>query len=86
MDAFRAAISSEADADQAMENLKLWKQSEQWTKDNGQYVPYLDNWLSRGIWRKKPSKMAIPKGASGELGEAELEAIRRVLAEDVDQG
>lgn len=84
MEAFRVNITSEADADQAVEGLKLWKQSEQWTKDNGQYVPYLDNWLNRGIWRTKPAKMAIPYGASGELGEAELEAIRRVLAEDVD--
>lgn len=83
-DAFRMEITSEEDADQAMENLKLWKQSEQWTKDNGQYMPYLDSWLKRGIWRTKPAKMAIPYGASGELGEAELEAIRRVLAEDVD--
>ena len=84
VDAFRVEITSEEDADRAMENLRLWKQSAQWTKDNGQYVPYLDNWLSRGIWRTKPAKMVIPYGASGELGEAELEAIRRVLAENVD--
>lgn len=30
------------------------------------------------------SKPEIPKGASGQLGEAELEAIQRVLAEPVD--
>ena len=33
---------------------------------------------------EKPDKMAIPKGASGELGDAELEAIRRVLSQPVD--
>lgn len=81
-DVFRMEITSEEDADQAMENLKLWKQSEQWTKDNGQYVPYLDNWLNRGIWRTKPAKMAIPYGASRELDAAEIEAIQRMLNDD----
>ena len=81
-DEFRMEITSAEDADLAIENLQLWKQSEQWTKNGGQYVPYLDNWISRGIWKTRPAKMAIPYGASGELGEAELEAIRRVLAED----
>lgn len=83
-DAFRFEITSPEDADIAMENLNLWKQSEQWSKDGGQYVPYLGNWLDRGIWKTRPVKMAVPYGASGELGEAEMEAIRRVLAEDVE--
>ncbi len=81
-DTFRQEIASEEDSDLAVENLRLWKQSEQWAKDNGQYVPYLDNWLNRGTWRTRPTKMAVPYGATGELGEAELEAIRRVLRED----
>lgn len=61
-------------------SLEAWKQSEQWTKDGGTYVPMLVNWLAKGIWQTMPEKMAMPKGASGQLGEAELEAIRRVLA------
>lgn len=72
-----------------LESLRQWKQSEQWDKDDGKYIPYLVNWLLRGIWMDKPDKMAIPKGASGELGDAELEAIRRVLSqppEDVSEG
>ena len=67
-----------------LESLRQWKQSEQWNKDDGKYIPYLVNWLLRGTWTEKPDKMAIPKGASGELGEAELEAIRRVLAQPLD--
>ena len=39
---------------------------------------YEDGWYLRG-GSQKPS---VPKGASGKLGEAELEAIRRVLAQD----
>jgi hypothetical protein len=65
-------------------SLRQWKQSEQWNKDDGKYIPYLVNWLLRGTWMEKPDKMAIPKGASGELGEAELEAIRRVLSQPLD--
>ena len=65
-------------------SLGVWKQSEQWNKDGGVYIPMLVNWISRGIWQTKPDRTAIPKGASGELGEAELEAIRRVLAEPID--
>lgn len=80
-DAFRQVVSTFEDCIVMSENLKLWKQSEQWNKDDGKYIPYLCNWILRGTWREKPAKMVIPKGASGELGEAELEAIRRVLAQ-----
>ena len=65
-------------------SLRQWKQSEQWNKEDGKYIPYLVNWLMRGTWLEKPDKMEIPKGASGELGEAELEAIRRVLSQPLD--
>ena len=84
-DAFRQEVLSQEDADVALENLRLWKQSEQWRKDGGQYIPQLKNWLSRGIWQQKPNKMAVPFGASGELGEAEMEAIRRLLDEDREE-
>ena len=67
-----------------LDSLRQWKQSEQWDKDDGKYIPYLVNWLLRGTWTEKPDKMAIPKGASGELGDAEMEAIRRVLAQPLD--
>lgn len=72
------------DASQVYASLEAWKQSEQWTKDGGTYVPMLVNWLAKKIWQTMPEKMAMPKGASGQLGEAELEAIRRVLAEPAE--
>lgn len=81
---FRTVIASEEDADTALKNLRLWKQSQQWNKEGGNYTPYLDNWLARGTWKTKPSKMVAVYGASGELGEAELEAIRRAMAEDIE--
>ena len=77
----QVATSPEAGAEM-LENLRLWKQSEQWNKDGGKYIPYLVNWILRGTWQTKPAKLANPCGASGELGDAELEAIRRVLRDD----
>lgn len=78
---FMLEIRSQSDLETAMKNLEEWKRSEQWTSDGGQYIPLLANWLDRGIWRTRPPKKGIPMGASGELGEAEMEAIRRILAE-----
>lgn len=73
-------------AEQMLESLKQWKQSEQWRKEGGQYIPYLCNWIQRGIWRRKPERQAVPMGGSGELGEAELEAIRQVLMDTGREG
>lgn len=84
MEAYKQEIHSLEDAQEAVANLKQWKQSEQWNKEDGKYIPYLTNWLIRGTWRETPVKMATPSGASGELGEAELEAIRRVLEQKLD--
>lgn len=78
-DAFREQITSAEECDQAMDNLALWKRSEQWTKEGGQFIPYLCNWLERGIWRTSPPD-AAPR--ERELSPDELEAIRRMLEED----
>lgn len=83
-DAFRQVVCTADDTRLMSENLELWKGSEQWDKEGGRYIPYMCNWILRGTWRERPAKMAVPKGASGELGEAELEAIRRVLAQPLD--
>lgn len=84
MEAYKQEIHTAEDEQMVVVNLKQWKQSEQWNKDGGKYIPYLANWLMRGTWRETPVKMAVPSGASGELGEAELEAIRRVLEQKLD--
>ena len=69
-DAYSQCIPDDKSGAQAFENLTLWKQSEQWAKDAGQYVPYLSNWIVRGTWAVRPAKLAVPTGASGQLGEA----------------
>lgn len=58
------------------------RHSAQWTKDNGQFIPHPATWLNGKRWEDQlPTGTSIPKGASGELGAAELEAIQRVLSE-----
>ena len=78
--AIKQAVHSTEDLYLMQENLELWKQSEQWDKENGKYIPYLCNWILRGTWREKPDKLSVPKGGSGVLGQAELEAIAQLMA------
>lgn len=69
-----------------MSQLRLWKQSERWLEEDGRYIPKAEAFLDpKGEYlTKKPAsgKQGVPKGATGELGEAELAAIQRVLRED----
>lgn len=62
--------------------LELWKRSEKWRNKAGdfQFAPRAEAFLSDdGYWKYPPGAEGIPKGASGELGAAELEAIQCVL-------
>lgn len=77
--AFSDEIQDDDDVDTAIKNLCVWKQSKDWAKDGGQYIPQLCNWLRRGAWKISPAQS--PRGAVGELGAAELENIRRLMAE-----
>lgn len=67
-----------------MESLGKWKASDRWAEDGGRFIPRAAKFLTEKHWMNPPapSKQPIPKGASGELGEAELEAIRRAFAEE----
>lgn len=84
--AWRKLAPSKEQAEMIIRNLKAWKISGEWTGNGGRYIPKAADFLSKKTyWGAAPSPCkdyAIPKGASGELGEAELEAIRRVLREE----
>lgn len=66
-----------------MDGLEAWKKSERWAEDGGRYIPSAAKWLRDRRWEitPPPGKQKVPMGASGQLGEAELEAIQRVLRE-----
>jgi hypothetical protein len=75
-------------AEHILQQLEAWKQSSRWLDDGGAFIPSPVNFLSsdRGYLTAVPppqreAKNIAPKGASGELGVAELEAIQRVLRE-----
>lgn len=71
-----------------MEALERWKRSEQWTDKGGRFVPHPAKFLRDGYWQNPPAIAAekVPKGASGQLGEAEMEAIQRMLSQEVPDG
>ena len=81
-DAWKELNPSAATVSQIMDALEKWKTSERWVEDGGRYIPRAAKFLAEGHWRNPPApaKQPIPKGASGELGSAELEAIRRAMS------
>lgn len=86
-DAWEAWKSLSPDASlvsQIMEALEAWKRSKQWAREGGRFIPSASRWLIKRRWECPPGdqEQEIPKGASGRLGEAELEAIRMVLRQE----
>ena len=70
--------------EELLEAIEAQKKSAQWSKDGGQFIPHPATWLNGSRWLDqmvpaKNVKSAVPKGASGELGAEELEAIRRIM-------
>jgi hypothetical protein len=87
-EAWKKLNPDKAMAELLTSTLELWKRSEKWRNKAGdfQYAPRAEAFLSDdGYWKYPPGAEGIPKGASGELGAAELEAIQRVLRYGGDQ-
>ena len=61
--------------------LDRWRNSLEWEKEGGRFIPRPARWLSELRWQDSP-KEKIPQGATGVLGQAELEAIQRLLKEE----
>lgn len=70
----------EPDLDAVMTALERWKRSRKWRADDGRYIPRADKFLEEKHYAVPP-KEAVPTGASGYLGKAELEAIERLMNE-----
>lgn len=62
----------------ACDGLRSWLQTKQWTKDGGQFIPRAAKFLEERHYEHLPADH-IPKGASGVLGQAELEAIQSIM-------
>lgn len=42
-----------------LQTIEASKQSEQWTKDNGQFIPHPSTWLHQGRWADEPIKKPV---------------------------
>ena len=63
-----------------LEGLQKWKQSAQWNREKGRFVPRAAKFLEDEDWKADPPGF-VPTGGTGQLGTAELEAIARMMAE-----
>ena len=61
-----------------LDGLRIWKYSRQWHKEGGRFIPRAAKFLKERHYQDAP-KDYVPTGASGILGEAELEAIARIM-------
>lgn len=74
-----------------MASLDAWKLSAQWLDQNGKFIPRAAKWLAQGHWQNSPAPAKQPVNqpgctwGCGNLGEAELAAIRRTMAEEFDE-
>lgn len=82
-EAWKALNPSPDTARQILESLEAWKKSSQWTQETDRFIPGAANFLTKGHWQYSPppAKSNIPRGANGDLGQAELENIRKLMEE-----
>jgi hypothetical protein len=78
--AFQAFKKAGVELQVLLDAISRQKQSSQWQK--AEYIPHPATWLNGRRWEDELTPAGgVPKGASGVLGAAELDAIRRVLSE-----
>lgn len=80
--ALKAFLKIGVPVDVLLQAIEQQKNSAQWTKDGGAFIPHPTTWLNQARWEEElPPDQTMPKGASGNLGAAELEAIQKLLKE-----
>lgn len=77
LDIFRRLFRKAGSSDFLQGKITGWRASLDWLMEERNFAKVLN-----GVYDNRPDPRAVPKGASGELGEAELEAIQRVLREE----
>ena len=58
---FRKIKPSQELTERMIRAVELAKQSEQWQRDNGQYIPYPATWLNQRRWEDEPMPKGKPK-------------------------
>lgn len=77
LDIFRRLFRKAGQSDFLLGKVTGWRASLDWLMEERNFAKVLN-----GVYDNRSDPRAIPKGASGELGAAELEAIQRVLREE----
>ena len=70
-------------AREVREGLDRWLSSRQWKQEDGRFIPRAAKFLKEKQFLEFP-KQAVPMGATGKLGEAEIDAIRQVMEGEYD--
>lgn len=63
-----------------LEGLRPWLGCQQWAREGGRFVPRAEKFLRQGYFRQTPQALEH-RGARGEMGQAELEAVALVMRE-----
>ena len=66
------------DPEVVCQSLQKWKRTGQWVKEKSRYVPRAAKFLEQEYYLQTP-ECAAPKGAVGQLGAAEIEAIQKIM-------
>ena len=66
------------DPDAVCEKLQQWIRSKQWSKDGSAFIPRAAKFLEQEYYLQAPE---VETGATGRLGQAELEAIAKLMKE-----
>lgn len=81
-DAWAAWQEKMPDGEAVCANLELWLKSKQWVKDGSAFIPRAAKFLEQEYYRQKP-EVAAPVGALGQLGQAEMEALEKIMREEI---
>ena len=68
---FKAHKVQKSLIDKMLKSIAEQKQSEQWQKDNGQYIPHPYTWLNQGRWDDEPNIDLTHKPSDEEIAKAE---------------
>jgi hypothetical protein len=76
---FKAHKVSDDLLSQMLRAIEEQKESDQWLKDNGQFIPHPYTWLNQGRWEDEVGGMEIDNKDSQELTEEEEKKMRDML-------
>jgi hypothetical protein len=68
-----------------IEAIKAQSQSEQWRKDNGQYIPNPSTWINQGRWEDEPIKVSPYQKGRVDAGERDVRDYKPEPLPDISE-